>query len=245
MNPYQDLQSAMSTPSQHQEQHIHTSNSTSTHTPLADSNGKTTRAKPPLQFMRERGNTPASSRSLPLSYTPSNISGTTSLSRTTSRSGRRSRPGTSSGRRSRTTTSSVVDQSESQNIVCAISEARGVSPSVGIASINATIGEIILSQICDNQSYVRTIHKMQMTSPSRVIFMPSAVPPIKPSPLLSLVDELVPEAKVEMLERGAWSQSAGLAYVQNLAFASDVEPLKVALQGKYYAVSSFAAVCML
>ncbi|KAF7558757.1 hypothetical protein G7046_g5408 [Stylonectria norvegica] len=152
------------------------------------------------------------------------------------------RPSTASGRKSRTTTtSSILGLTDSQNVVCAVSEARGVSPSVGVALVNVSIGEVVISQICDNQSYVKTIHKIQMSAPSRILFMSTACPPNKPSTLFSLVQELLPEAEVHAVDRSAWSETEGLEYLQNLAFKDDVEPLKVATQGKFYAISSFAA----
>ena len=175
-------------------------------------------------------------------YAHSSTSSLPTISRaSTSRPG--TRPTTASGRKSRATTaSSILGNSESQSIVCAISEARGVTPLAGVAFINVSLGDVTLSQICDNQSYVKTIHKIQMLSPSRIVFMSTACPPNRPSTLFSLIQELVPEAQINSFDRSAWSETSGLEYLQNLAFENDVEPLKVATKGKYYAISSFGAV---
>ncbi|KAM0350185.1 hypothetical protein ACHAPU_003350 [Fusarium lateritium] len=183
---------------------------------------------------------PQTSSSQYSGYTPSRTS-TRSVSRpSTVRPA--SRPGTASGRKSRNgTASSILGLSETQSIVCAVSEARGVSPAVGVAFVNVTIGEVIISQICDNQSYVKTIHKLQLSAPSRILFMSTACPPNNPSTLFSLVQNLIPEAQIDALERSAWSETEGLEYIHNLAFKDDIEPLKVATQGKFYAISSFAA----
>ncbi|KAH7150268.1 muts domain V-domain-containing protein [Dactylonectria estremocensis] len=146
------------------------------------------------------------------------------------------------GRKSRAATaSSIMGLAESHSVVCAVSEARGVSPSVGVAFVNVSIGEVVLSQICDNQSFVKTIHKIQISAPSHILFMASACPPNAPSTLYSLVQDLVPEAQADTLDRSAWSETDGLEYIQNLAFKDDIEPLKVAAYGKFYAISSFAA----
>lgn len=154
-----------------------------------------------------------------------------------------SRPSTPSGRRSRSgTTPSILGQSESNNIICAVSESRGVTPTVGIAMVNLSLGEVTLSQICDNQSYVRTIHKLQLASPSQIVFMPSACPPNQPSTFFSLVERLIPEMEIASHERSAWSESAGIEYMEDLALEGDTGPLKVAIQGKYYAVCCFSAV---
>ncbi|CAJ0549703.1 Ff.00g033160.m01.CDS01 [Fusarium sp. VM40] len=174
-------------------------------------------------------------------YAPSGASTRPSISRpSTVRPA--SRPGTASGRKSRNgTASSILGLSEAHSIVCAVSEARGVSPAVGVAFVNVSIGEVIISQICDNQSYVKTIHKIQLSAPSRILFMSTACPPNNPSTLFSLVQNLIPEAQIDALDRSAWSETEGLEYIHNLAFKDDIEPLKVATKGKFYAISSFAA----
>ncbi|KAF4589678.1 hypothetical protein GQ602_003567 [Ophiocordyceps camponoti-floridani] len=179
-------------------------------------------------------------------YTPSVISTSFSTGRSASRastSATGTRPSTGSGRsRSRAgTASSILGLGEQQNIICALGESRGITPSVGVAFVNASLGEVVLSQICDNQSYVKTIHKIQMLTPSRIIFMSSACPPQKSSTLFTLVQELVPEARCDAFDRAAWSENAGLDYINRLACPPDVEPVKVALQGKYYSICCFAA----
>ncbi|GJN66105.1 MutS protein msh4 [Purpureocillium lilacinum] len=173
-------------------------------------------------------------------YTPSLASARPSTSYSTV--SRTTRPSTASGRRPRTgTTASILGLSEQQNIVCALAEARGITPAVGVAFVNVSLGEVILSQICDNQAYVKTIHKIQLASPSRIVFMSTACPPAKNTTLFSLIQELVPDATSHAFDRAAWSENAGHEHIQNLAPHSDVGPIKVALQGKYYAVCSFAA----
>lgn len=72
--------------------------------------------------------------------------------------------------------------------------------------------------------------------------MSTACPPNNPSTLFSLVQNLIPEAQIDALDRSAWSETEGLEYIHNLAFKDDIEPLKVATKGKFYAISSFAAV---
>jgi len=138
--------------------------------------------------------------------------------------------------------STILGTNDDQTIICALGEARGVFPLVGMALVNISLGEAILSQICDNQSYVKTIHKLQMANPSRIVFMSTTCPPVKDNILFTLVNELIPDARIELLDRPSWSEVDGLEYINDLAFESDLEPIKVAVLGKYYSVSSFAAV---
>ena len=72
--------------------------------------------------------------------------------------------------------------------------------------------------------------------------MSTACPPNDPSILYSLVQELLPEAQVDSFDRSAWSETAGLDYIQTLAFQEDIEPTKVALHGKFYATACLSAV---
>lgn len=153
-----------------------------------------------------------------------------------------SRPATASGRKSRAS-SSYLGPSDAQNIICAVSEARGVSPSVGVAFVNASLGEVTLSQICDTQTYVKTVNKIQIMEPSRIIFMSTACPPIATSSLFTVVEENVPGGQLEALDRSVWSEKAGWEYIEKLAFDDDIESLKVATEGKNYATASFSAVC--
>ena len=153
---------------------------------------------------------------------------------------------TTSGRKSQpATASSILGTREAQNIICAVAEGRGVTPSVGVAFINISLGEVILSQISDNQSYVKTIHKLQILCPSRIIFQAQACPPNKASILFSLVEELVSEAQLLAFSRSAWSEVAGISFIEDYGLPCDVEPTKVAIQGKFYATASLAAVSSL
>lgn len=56
---------------------------------------------------------------------------------------------------------------ENQEIICAVSESRGVSPSVGMAFLNLDTGEAVLSQFSDSQTYVRTVHKVSVVHTAR------------------------------------------------------------------------------
>lgn len=163
----------------------------------------------------------------PTPATPAYSTGTTSIS----------------GRRSRAASS--IGASEGNQVICAVSEARGVVPSVGVALINISTGEAVLSQICDNQSYVKTTHKLAVFEPSRILIVATACPPNPKSSLYATIEEELPGVPIVPLNRSYWSETAGLEFIQDLAFKEDVEATKVAIQGNYYATSSFSAVCLL
>ncbi|KAM3079287.1 MutS protein msh4 [Clarireedia jacksonii] len=148
-----------------------------------------------------------------------------------------SRPST--GRRSRA--SSVIGGGETQQIICALSESRGVSPTVGLAFVNISTGEAVLSQICDNQFYVKTLHKLQVFEPTQILIVSTAGPPNPKSNMYRIVEEYILGAKIVTVDRRYWSETAGLDYIQQLAFKEDVEAIKVAIGGNYFSTCCFSA----
>lgn len=131
---------------------------------------------------------------------------------------------------------------ENQEIICAISESRGISPTVGLAFVNLDTGEAVLSQISDSQTYVRTIHKLTVFNPSNILIVSTAASP--KSKLFSIIEDSLDDVacNITLLERMFWAETTGLDYIQTLAFREDVESIKTAVSGNYYAVCCFAAV---
>ena len=151
-----------------------------------------------------------------------------------------SRPLVASGRprtaRPRTTVSSIAGD---QQIICAISESRGISPIVGLAFVNLSTAEASLCQISDNQTFARTLQKLQVYDPSEILVMNTAANPR--SRLLSHMEAGL-NTRITLLERKFWAEMAGIEYIQQLAFKQDVEAIKVSLDGNYYATCCLAAV---
>lgn len=152
-----------------------------------------------------------------------------------------SRPGSRPGTRSRRACS-TIGGGESQQIICALSEARGVSPTVGLAFVNVSTGEAVLSQICDNQFYVRACHKIQVFEPTEILIVSTSAPPNQKSKIYNVLEEEIPGSRIIALDRKYWSETAGLEYIQQLAFIEDVEAIKVAIGGNYFATCCLAAV---
>lgn len=173
---------------------------------------------------------------------PSTSYSTTSTSYQNGTSTPFSRPGTarpSTGRRSRA--GSAIGGGESQQLVCAVSEGRGIAPTVGLAFVNISTGEAVLSQICDNQFYARTINKLQVFEPTHILIVSTSVSPT-PSKMYQVMEENVYGAKIVPVDRRYWSETTGLEFIQQLAFVEDVEAIKVAIGGNYFATCCFSAV---
>lgn len=113
---------------------------------------------------------------------------------------------------------------------------------MGLAFVNLDTCEAQLSEICDSQTYVRTLQKLWIWGPSEVLMVTSASTP--PSPLFSLIEENASDFgfSVTLLDRGFWNETEGSDYVQHLAITSDAEAIKAAVAGKYFALCCIAAV---
>ncbi|KZM21121.1 ATP binding [Ascochyta rabiei] len=154
----------------------------------------------------------------------------------------RTRPGTGRPSTARPRTgASTVARVESQHVVCAVAESRGISPTVGLAFVNLDTGEAVLCQINDSQTYVRSIHKLKVYGPSEILIVATASSP--KSKLFSIVEENLEDigSKITLLDRRYWADSTGYEYIQALAFKEDVEAIKVSVQGNYYAICCIAA----
>lgn len=136
-----------------------------------------------------------------------------------------------------TTATSVAGQ----DIVCAISESRGISSIVGLAFVNLATAEVVLSQICDSQTYVKTVTKIGVFEPSEILFMNT----VKESKLRYIIQENIPGSIFTFLDRKYWRDKTGHEYLDRLAFPDELDSLKVTLGGNFFAACCFAAVCLL
>ena len=145
--------------------------------------------------------------------------------------------------RSRPRTAATSTGYGDNEIICAITESRGISPTIGLSFVNLTTTEAVLCQFADTQTYARTCHKIKVFNPTEIIYMSTAVE----SKLLSILSENLEVDKFDILmtsiDRRYWSETSGFEYVQHLAFPDDLESLKVSVGGNYFATCCFAAVC--
>ncbi|KAL9025532.1 MAG: hypothetical protein Q9196_005661, partial [Gyalolechia fulgens] len=140
--------------------------------------------------------------------------------------------------RPRTAASTVT--SREQQVICAVSESRGISPIVGLAFVNLSTTEAVLCQISDNQTYTRTLHKLVVYEPTELLLMTTAARP--KSKLYAVIELNIPYLRITVIDRKYWSETAGLEYIQQLALKQDVEAIKVSVGGNFYATCCIAAV---
>lgn len=181
----------------------------------------------------------SSSRSLSTSHTAFSSTYPSYLGETTTSS----RPQTNGARpRTRARTATSILGGTDQQIVCALTESRGVSPTVGLAFVNLSTTEAVLCQITDNQNYVRTIHKLRVFAPTEILFPSTATHP-KQSTLFQIVETNLDESvAITPIDRRYWGEARGVEYIQQLAFKEDVEAIKVSIGGNFYATCCLCAV---
>ena len=153
-----------------------------------------------------------------------------------------SRPYSSrSTRRSRTAvTSTAYGDPE---IICAVCESRGISPTVGLSLISTSTSEAILCQITDTQTYARTCHKIKVFAPTEILYMSTAADSKLVSILLENIVGQDSDVELTALDRRYWAENIGHEHIQHLALPEDLESLKVSLSGNYFALCCFSAVC--
>ena len=150
-----------------------------------------------------------------------------------------SRPNTG---RSRPRTAATSTGYGDDEIICAVTESRGLSPTIGLSFVNLTTSEAVLCQFTDTQTYARTCHKVSVFNPSDILYSPTATE----SSLVSILAEnlKVEENDIAMtpIDRKYWAESSGYEHIQQLAFPGDLESLKISAGGNYFATCCFAAV---
>ncbi|KAL1749149.1 muts domain V-domain-containing protein [Schizophyllum fasciatum] len=138
------------------------------------------------------------------------------------------RPGTG---RPGTATSAYVRHEASY--IVAVLEGRGVSREVGMAALEKDTGQVVLVQISDCPTYVKTLHQMHLHRPALVLvpdtFVASADGATtsggkrvnSTSVLVEAIEEEFPEVPVEAVGRKYWNETSGLDFIQQLCVEDD------------------------
>ncbi|KZT09019.1 uncharacterized protein LAESUDRAFT_742230 [Laetiporus sulphureus 93-53] len=171
-----------------------------------------------------------------------------------------SRPVTSMSRgwtaQSRPTTArpqTAASSKHDPSYVVAVLEGRGVAREVGLAALDKDTGRVLLIQLADSPTYIKTLHQLHLRSPS-LILVPDTFLSVsdislasggkKPSTTSVLVQCLMEEfdVPVEPVLRKYWNESAGLDFVDQLTVDDEERAATlVAVSTKYYALSAASA----
>ncbi|KAJ7791565.1 hypothetical protein B0H14DRAFT_3500261 [Mycena olivaceomarginata] len=143
------------------------------------------------------------------------------------------RPGTA---RPWTTAASARQES---SYAIALLKGRGVACEVEITALDRETGRVMLVQLADYQTYVKTLHQMHLHPPAMVLvpdtFL-STSDPSSPSMLVEYIYEEFPRVPVEPIGRKYWDETA-------LCVEDDKRTgtLRLAVANKYHAPPAVCA----
>ncbi|CAG8463257.1 4619_t:CDS:10 [Acaulospora morrowiae] len=144
-------------------------------------------------------------------------------------------------RHPRTSAPGRAVRGESQLFIAAVIEGRGVASEVGICFIDIRTSECILSQIADSQTYVKTLHKMNIYNPAEILLSVTAVEPSK-SKLCKILEDNMPFATIVPIGRKYFNDATGLTYIRQYGLEEDSASLILGLTSKFYCLAATAAV---
>ncbi|KAF8439384.1 muts domain V-domain-containing protein [Boletus edulis BED1] len=177
-----------------------------------------------------------------LSSTPSRPLGSGQSRSITTRPGTAARPQTAASTR------------HEGSYVIALLESRGVAHEVGIAAMDRDTGRVMLVQLADCPTYVKTLHQMHIHYPSLVLvpdtfiaatdatLASAAKKPPTTSLLVQFIMEEFPNIPVEPVARKYWNDGAGMDFITQLCVENDERAATlVSASDKYYALSATCA----
>lgn len=127
-----------------------------------------------------------------------------------------------------------------ERVYCAIAEGRGVATVVGMCFIIPATCELVMSNIVDSQTYIRTLQKLDVFDPDEILLPISSIIPTK-SKLCLLIEEHFPGAKIVETPRRQFSQEIERELVLKYACKTKREALNYELNDKYFMVSAASA----
>ncbi|KAG2030937.1 muts domain V-domain-containing protein [Suillus americanus] len=161
-----------------------------------------------------------------------------------------SRPGTA---RPQTAASTMHDAS----FVIALIESRGIAHEVGMAALDKDTGRVMLIQLSDCSTYVKTLHQMHVHTPYVILvpdtFLSSTNTSLNPSASatrgassaslsVQFIREEFPQVPLEPVPRKYWNDSAGYQFVAQFCVEDDERAATlVSVTDKYYTLSAACA----
>ncbi|KAF7307828.1 MutS 4 [Mycena kentingensis (nom. inval.)] len=153
------------------------------------------------------------------------------------------RPGTARPGTARPTT--AVSVRPEGSYIVAVVEARGVGHEVGIAALDRDTGRVMLVQLSDCQTYVKTLHQMHLHTPALVLVPDTFLAVDGSTPTCVLVEYILeefPGVPVDPVGRRYWNEGGGLEFISQLCVEDDERAgTLLAATNKYYALSAACA----
>ncbi|GBC10104.1 hypothetical protein RclHR1_09340003 [Rhizophagus clarus] len=116
-------------------------------------------------------------------------------------------------RRPKTSASVCIGGRDNHSFLVAMIEGRGVATEVGMCFIDLRTSECILSQIADSQTYVKTLHKLNLYNPVEIVLSVTAIEPSK-SKLCKILEDNMSMVSIVPIGRKYFNDTIGLNYIK-------------------------------
>ncbi|KAF9131365.1 MutS protein msh4 [Mortierella sp. 14UC] len=146
-----------------------------------------------------------------------------------------------SGAASTKSTGGAGGGKDGQNFVAAVVEGRGAGAEVGMCFCNLKTSEVILCQIADSQTYVRTLQKLNLYEPAEILVPATAVDPVN-SKLVNIIKKTMPSSTITPIARRSFNDSTGLEYIKKYIIKEGSASLLLGIPTKYFCLAATAAV---
>ncbi|RGB41068.1 muts protein 4, partial [Rhizophagus diaphanus] len=122
----------------------------------------------------------------------------------------------------------------------------GVATEVGMCFIDLRTSECILSQIADSQTYVKTLHKLNLYNPAEIILSVTAIEPSK-SKLCKILEDNMPMASIIPIGRKYFNDAIGMCYDFYIlgnwySLEEDSASLILGITSKFYCLAATGAI---
>jgi DNA mismatch repair protein MSH4 len=160
------------------------------------------------------------------------------------------RPFTAQSRPTTTRPQTGAPARHESNYVIAVLEGRGVAREVGLAALDRETGKVIVVQLADNQSYIKTLHQMHLHWPSLILVPDTFLSTTDlastrlttTSLLVQRMQEEFPHIPIEPVARKFWNNTAGLELIHQLCIEDEERAATlVSASNKYYGLSAACA----
>ncbi|KAF9183929.1 MutS protein msh4 [Haplosporangium sp. Z 767] len=128
-----------------------------------------------------------------------------------------------------------------QSLLVAVVEGRGLGAEVGMCFCDLKTSEVILCQIADSQTYVRSLQKLNLYEPQEILVPITAVEPVN-SKLVKFIKENVPTSSITPVARRYFNDATGLEYIKKYVVEEGSASLLLNIPTKYFCLAATAAV---
>jgi DNA mismatch repair protein MSH4 len=126
----------------------------------------------------------------------------------------------------------AISTKQDASYVVAVVEGRGISREVGIAALDKGTGAVMLAQLSDCQTYVKTLHQLYLHPPCLLLVPDTFVsaetghslPGSNVSSNATIVGYLhdeFPSVPMEVVSRRYWNSEGGMVFVNELSVNDD------------------------